>query len=121
MGGPEGDILVGEVLWVDHFGNLQLNLDPDDLNALDGLDRPDGALTLRYGDTTRRVDRVRTFDEIPAGGVGLLIDSYGLLCIAVARGSAADELRLGESEQVQLAMATDAPIGVTTPVELGKR
>lgn len=114
VGGREGDAVVGEVLWVDHFGNLQLNLDPDDLDGLDG------ALMLRAGDTTRRLDRVHAFDEIATGSVGLLVDSYGLLCLAVARGSAADELRLNEADAVHIAPTEDDP-GVTTPVELGRR
>ncbi len=113
VGGREGDIVVGEVLWVDHFGNLQLNLDPADLDDLDG------PLTVRFGETSRRLERVETFEQIGPGSIGLLVDSYGLLCLAVARGSAADELRLTETNQVHIAVATDGPPGVTTAVELG--
>lgn len=115
VGGRDGDIVVGEVLWADHFGNLQLNLDPEDLDGLDGT------LMLRYSDTTRRLDRVSAFEEISPGAIGLLVDSYGLLCLAVSRGSAANELHLHESDQVQIVVATDEPAGITTPVELGRR
>jgi hypothetical protein len=116
VGGREGDALVGEVLWVDHYGNLQLNLDPDDLDGFGS------GLMLVAGDLTRRVQRVTTFDQIPAGGVGLLTDSYGLLALAVARGSAADDLRIGAGDQVQLRDAgDDADVaGVSTPVTLGR-
>ena len=114
VGGREGEVVRGEILWVDHFGNVQLNLDPDDLDGLDG------PLVLRAGETARRVDRVATFDQIPPGGVGLLVDSYGLLALAVSRGSAADELRLRETEQVELAALGDEAPGVTTPVQLGR-
>ena len=114
VGGREGDAVVGEVLWVDHFGNLQLNLDPDDLDGMDG------ALQIRAGDMTRPLERVSAYGQISAGAIGLLTDSYGLLSLAVQRGSAADELRIGESDQVHIA-ATGEPVGVTTPVELGRR
>ncbi len=114
VGGREGDAVVGEILWVDHFGNLQLNLDPDDLDGMDGQ------LQLRTGDVTRALERVTTYGQISAGSVGLLVDSYGLLSLAVPRGSAADELRVGEADQVQIVSA-GAPEGVTTPVELGRR
>ncbi len=114
VGGREGDALVGEVLWVDHYGNLQLNLDPDDLEGFGS------GLVLTAGDLTRRVERVRTFDQIPPGGVGLLTDSYGLLALAVARGSAADDLRLGASDQVQLRDGADDGAGLSTPVTLGR-
>ena len=30
----EGDAVVGEVLWVDRFGNAQLNIDPDEIDEL---------------------------------------------------------------------------------------
>ena len=114
VGGREGDAVVGEVLWVDHFGNLQLNLDPDDLDGMDG------ALQIRAGDMTRPLERVSAYGQIAAGAVGLLTDSYALLSLAVSRGSAADELRIGESDQVQI-VPTGEPVGVTTPVELGRR
>lgn len=114
VGGREGDAVVGEVLWVDHFGNMQLNLDPDDLDGMDG------PLVLRSGDVTRTVERVTTFDQIPSGTIGLLTDSYGLLTLAVPRGSAADELRMRETDPVQLTPA-DAPPGVTTSVQLGRQ
>jgi S-adenosylmethionine hydrolase len=114
VGGREGDAVEGEILWIDHFGNLQLNLDPDDLDGLDG------PLMLRSGDVVRRIDRVTTFDQIGPSNVGLLIDSYGLLSIAIARGSAAEELGLNESDTVQLGLAEFEP-GLSTPVELGKR
>src|SRR3989442_14619216 len=38
--------IVGEVLWVDRFGNLQLNIDPSELEAK-GL-RPGSALQVAY-------------------------------------------------------------------------
>lgn len=116
VGGPEGDALVGEVLWVDHYGNLQLNLDPDDLDGFGP------AVVLTAGDLTRRLERVATFDQIPPGAAGLLTDSYGLLAIAVARGSAADDLRLGAGDQIRLRDAGDAPdvAGASTPVTLGR-
>ena len=116
VGGREGDAVVGEVLWVDHFGNLQLNLDPDDLDGFGA------SLLLRSGDLVRRVDRVATFDAIPSGRVGLLVDSYGLLTLACNRSSAADELRLGETDRIELTDGGDDPrSGTSTPVELGRR
>ena len=115
----EGDLLVAEVLWVDHYGNLQLNLDPDDLEGFGA------SMMLTSGDLTRRVERVSTFDEISPRGIGLFTDSYGLLALAVARGSAADDLRLGAADQVRLSDAGDAgdsaATTVSTPVALGRR
>jgi S-adenosylmethionine hydrolase len=85
-----------EVLWVDRFGNAQLNLDPDDLAGWPEV------VEVAGGRVTRNATRVRTFADIPTGGFGLLVDSYGLLALAVDRGSAAAELELSEGDELIL-------------------
>ncbi len=84
----EDGAVLGEVLWVDRFGNAQLNVDPDEL---DGMGE---RITVRVGDGVRTARRAAAYDDLGAGEVGLVTDSYGLVSLAVARGSAADELRL---------------------------
>lgn len=115
--GPDGDVLVCEVLWIDHFGNCQLNLDPLELLPLG----PEVVVTIRGED--RIGVRVDAFDEIPTGRVGLIADSSGLLAVAVARGSAADELGLHDQTEIHIRALPegDRPSGVVTPVELGSR
>ena len=54
----EDGALATEVLWVDRFGNAQLNVDPDELEGWG--DR----IRLRIGDQTRTGHRVITYDEI---------------------------------------------------------
>ncbi|MCU1454341.1 MAG: hypothetical protein JWN46_2487 [Acidimicrobiales bacterium] len=118
----EDGALVTEVLWTDRFGNLQLNVDPDEVAAYGDRVR------LRFGSQTRTGVRHRTYAEIGPGEIGLVVDSYGLLSIAVDQQSAADELRLGTGDEVLLApieddepAATGAASGSTTPVTLGRR
>jgi len=115
--GPEGEELVCEVLWIDHFGNGQVNVDPLELIPFG----PEVVVTIR-GDERVGV-RVDAFDQIPVGRVGLITDSSGLLALAVARGSAADELGLHDSTEIRIRAlpGTDRPAGVVTPVELGSR
>jgi S-adenosylmethionine hydrolase len=98
----EGD-LVGEVLWVDRFGNCQTNLDPDML-SLRGVD-PGDAIELRFGDDGRRARWVRTFADAKPSEVVVLVDSYGLLAIALDRRSAAQELKLRPGTRVTVATA----------------
>jgi S-adenosylmethionine hydrolase len=115
VGGREGDEVVGEVLWADRFGNLQLNLDPDDLDGF-GTE-----VLVRWGvDNVRRVTRTATFEHIADGAVGLLTDSYGLLALAVRGGSAADVLGIDEGAQVRMSDGGD-PAPSTTSVSLGPR
>ena len=115
----EAGELLCEVLWVDRFGNCQLNVGPDDLEGWDDIVR------VGVGDAgaeTRVARRCATFADIGAGAVGLVLDSYGMLAIAMDRRSAADELGIGETSPVVLRQLDgDAPEARTSPVVIGPR
>jgi S-adenosylmethionine hydrolase len=98
----EGDAVVGEALWIDRFGNVQLNIDPDEVAAWGDRVR----LRLASGD--RIAVRTDTYRSIGPGVVGLVVDSYGMLSIATDRASAADELRLHAGDEVRLEPLDDA-------------
>jgi len=111
----EDGTVFAQVLWVDHFGNVQLNVDPDDLADFDDRVR------LRFGDTTRSAQRGEVYADLGAGDVGLLTDSYGLIAIAVNGHSAADALGLAEGDEVTIEPleGDDTPTaGRSTPVSL---
>jgi S-adenosylmethionine hydrolase len=89
--------VIGEVLWVDRFGNAQLNVGPDEVATME--DR----VLVRIGDKPARLaHRVDNYAQLKAGQVGLVVDSYGLLSIALYRRSAADELGFGAGDAVTL-------------------
>jgi hypothetical protein len=97
---PEGDGVAGEVLWVDRFGNLQLNLDPGELIEL-GV-RPGDRLAVVVG-TERRVARwVTTYAEAQAMELVVVVDSYGLVSLAFDRTSAAEALGLAAGSSIVL-------------------
>jgi S-adenosylmethionine hydrolase len=114
--------IVAEVLWVDRFGNCQLNVGPEDL--------PDAWTTdvqLRIGSATdptggvvRRAVRVESFAALGPGQPGLVLDSYGMLAVCLDRRSAAEELGLVAGDQVLLAAIEDAQPGATA-VSFGRR
>ena len=118
----EDDGLHAEVLWVDRFGNCQLNVGPDELTAW----RADaGALSVvgvAAGETRRAATVVAAFAELAAGSVGLVLDSQGMYALALDQRSAAAELCLAAGDTVVLAdvgEVTDTPDGgVTTDVTL---
>ena len=91
-----------EVLWVDHFGNAQLNARPADLEHLG----PDLAATLPGVRTTAgasrtwSLPRVSAYGDVSPGGWGLVTDSYGLCSISGDRRSAADALGLHTGDPV---------------------
>ena len=92
--------LVGEVLWVDHFGNVQLNVAPDEIDAMGER------VTLRWGaEQVRTARRAIAYGALKAGEVGLVVDSYGLVSVALDQRSAAEELRLRPGDAVTLEAA----------------
>jgi S-adenosylmethionine hydrolase len=97
----EDDRVEAEVLWVDRFGNVQLNVGPDEI-----VEMGDRVLLSR-GDTTRAAIRVASYSDLGPGQIGLVVDSYGLVAVALNRRSAADELHLGPGDGVSLAVATE--------------
>jgi S-adenosylmethionine hydrolase len=100
----DDDDLVCEVLWVDRFGNAQLNVDPDELESLVGADEP---VEIEVGGTVRVANRVDTYARVGAGSVGLVVDSYGLVSVALDRASAAGDLGLSPSVEVRLRAVAD--------------
>ena len=110
------DRLHAEVLWVDRYGNAQLNVDPDEL-----VGYADDVL-LVMEDGSRAARRVDTFARLETGEIGLVVDAYGLVAVVLDRRSAADELGLSAGSAVTIeALDEDRPSGVVTPVDLGPR
>ena len=113
----EGETVVAEVLWVDRFGNAQLNLGPDELP--EGEER----LGLRIGGRTRAAVRARTYADIGVGELGLVVDSYGLVSVCLDRASAATELGLADGDAVTVVRLSDGETtaGRPSPVTLTSR
>jgi S-adenosyl-L-methionine hydrolase (adenosine-forming) len=89
----------GEALWVDHFGNVQLNIGPDEVSGFGEV------LSLTWNGKTRTVRVLTAYGEIKGGEVGLVVDSYGLLSVCVDRSNASRELGLGAGAAVTIAPA----------------
>jgi len=109
----EGDQLAVEVLWIDRFGNVQLNVGPEDLLDLS----PD--LALQINDRSWPLHQASAYDSIRSGEIGLITDSSGLLSLCVQRGSAADELRVLEGDSLRLIPSDGA--SAPTPIQLTRR
>jgi len=88
--------LLAEVLWVDHFGNVQLNVDPEEIEGLGER------VALRWADQRRTARRAYTYGDLKPGEIGLVVDSYGLVSIALDRRPASDELGLHAGDAVTL-------------------
>ena len=111
----ENGSLACEILWVDRFGNCQINASHDDVVAIFGSET--SRVRVTFGGELRSVEIVTSYGALGAGAFGLVIDSSGLLSLAFDRASASRELGLGEGDAVRLSPA-DGPGGVTVPVAL---
>jgi S-adenosyl-L-methionine hydrolase (adenosine-forming) len=121
----EDSAIIAEVLWVDRYGNAQLNIDLSDIASLGS------ALRIRARESVRRAALASTYAEVATGVVGLVVDSYGLLSLSVDRGSAALELRIAAGDEVRVERIDDEGVtnsfgdaateGVDIPIALRKR
>jgi S-adenosylmethionine hydrolase len=80
--------LLGEVLWVDHFGNAQTNVSPVELASL-GLG-PGDDVFIGIGGAEFRLEWAAAYADVEDGEGLVHVDSYGQIAIAV-RGGRADE------------------------------
>jgi S-adenosylmethionine hydrolase len=108
----ENGALHGEVTWVDRFGNCQLNIGPDEVLDFGEVVRVEiGSLMSGASATREPVVRalkvVRSYDKI-GSGIGLVVDSYGMLSLCVDRGSAATELQIGQGDLIVLSKSGDS-------------
>lgn len=109
----ENDELIVEALWIDRFGNVQLNL------GLDDLAEWGDPFELVVGEHRETIHRRSAYRHLASGEVGAIIDSSGLLSLAVNGGSAAEHLHISTSDELRIAKI-DAPAGSSTPVTLGR-
>jgi S-adenosylmethionine hydrolase len=108
--------LHAEVLWVDRYGNAQLNVDPEELTPF----ADDVRLVMVDG--ARSARRVPAFADLEPGELGLVTDAYGLVAVVLDRRSAAGELGLSTGSEVTIEVLDEqARPGTTTPVDLGPR
>ena len=117
----DDDTVIAQVLWVDRYGNAQLNVGPDDLPNGFGarVELRSSSPTDPTGGVRRSAVRASSYAELAGGAIGLVLDSSGLLAVSMDQRSAADELGLDVGDQVTLTSSDDA--GPTQPVTLRQR
>jgi S-adenosylmethionine hydrolase len=93
------------VLYVDRFGNMQLNLTRDDLESVGVV--PGTRLELDLGGDRYFATAARTFADARPGEIVLYEDSYRNIAIAINRGSAAEMFAAHAGQGVTLHL--DAP------------
>jgi S-adenosyl-L-methionine hydrolase (adenosine-forming) len=93
----EAGAVHGEVIHVDHFGNLITNIPADVLAGFRA-----GSLSVRISEMTV-TSLAPTYAAVPSGAFVAVIGSWGMLEVAVRDGSAAERLRAGLATRVSVA------------------
>ena len=158
----QNDQIVAEILWIDHFGNAQLNIGPDDISPLGerfalkilGLPEPDAMDPIfnlpgspprpshpphisRQTNSASSIPTIpaseasspakpsrsaarplvaslaASYDQVPPRNAGLVVDSYGMISIAMRQQPAAEELNLEEGMSVILTPLTGDLVELT--------
>ncbi len=94
---PLPDGVACDVLWVDRFGNAQLDVPPSE------LDRLGAAVEVHLaGRPAARARRARAFADLAPGELGLVVDSSGLPALVLDRAPAASRLGISPGTEVVL-------------------
>jgi S-adenosyl-L-methionine hydrolase (adenosine-forming) len=91
-------VLIAHVVYVDRFGNVQLD-------ARDWALRPGARLAARVRGEAWPGAYGRTFADVAPGELLVYEDSYGRLALAVNQGSAVDRLGVSVGDEVRIAPA----------------
>jgi S-adenosylmethionine hydrolase len=106
--------VVGEIWWVDRFGNCQTNIGPDTLAEANIT--PEGLggaeVQVKIGSRAHEAPWVGTYGDVDSGDLCVHVDSSGLMALAVGGGSAAEMLDVREGIAVTL---SDPGARTTTP------
>ena len=97
-------VLQATLLYVDSFGNIALNLDRDDVEAL-GMTSGTRVELEISGERSYAV-MARTFADARPGDVILYEDSYKNMSLAISRGSAARMLHASPGQDIQITIAS---------------
>ena len=88
------------VLYVDRFGNMQLNMSRDDLDELGIV--PGTRFELELSGERYYATAARTYGDARPGEIVLYEDSYGNVAVAINRGSAAEMFSAHPGQRVRL-------------------
>jgi S-adenosylmethionine hydrolase len=97
----DGERVLASVVAVDHFGNLALDLRPEDLEGA-GVAVGD-AVEVRAGGRAHRVVVAETFASVSAGELVLHEETFGSLAMAVNQGRAAGQIGAVVGDPVEVA------------------
>jgi len=110
---PDPTVAVGEVFWVDHYGNVQTNITPGDLTAI-GV-APGSDVAVRVGATEHVLSWVEAYGDVDDGAGLIHVDSYGQVAVAVRGGRADESYALAPGVAVTMFGIRRVPVDIQNP------
>jgi hypothetical protein len=105
----------GEVLWIDHFGNAQTNIAPEDLQRVGA--QPGEELVVRIGTAEYQLSWVTSYGDVDPGEGLLHADSYGQIAVAVRDGRADEAFPVAQRVAVSLRPLAITPVQIDPGIE----
>ncbi len=96
----EGGALLGEVWSVDRFGNIQINITPEELEERNT--KIGDMITIRVGNNDFMAKYVERYADLAVSQVGVLVDSTGMISIVKNLDYATVELGTREGKEIIL-------------------
>jgi S-adenosylmethionine hydrolase len=96
----EGGAFLGEVWSLDHFGNIQVNITPEEI-ASRGAKVGDTVI-VRVGETDHIAKYVERYADLAVSQLGILVDSTGMISVVKNLDSAARELDIREGKAITI-------------------
>ncbi len=93
--------LLGEVLYIDSFGNIITNINCKEFNRNEAKD----AIKIKLKNQNFRVNMGKTYADAKRYEALLLVGSHGFLEIALNQGSASEKLKVKVGDRVELQIA----------------
>lgn len=91
--GEKDGVLHADVIWIDRFGNVELNATADQIVDFGET------IELSHGSQRVRARRIDAYADLGKGELGVLVDSHGLVSLVAGYSSAANgqALQLGDA------------------------
>ena len=97
---PEGNVVRGQIIFTDSFGNLVSDITVDILADMGVIGRENEAVASIAGQEIAGLSR--TFHDPPGGGLKALLGSHGRLEIALVDGNASAALNVASGTEIVL-------------------
>lgn len=99
--GEKDGVLHADVVWIDGFGNAQLNVTASQLADFGDV------IVVMHSNNAMDVHRARSFGELQPGHTGIIEDANGLMSIVINQGSAASRHQISVGDPVTIRPSED--------------